>query len=187
MDPIGLRLILKIDVIELRVSGTEKDHIALGNDSLSILFVQMQLSRADIEKLVVSTRFRSNRFKNWCLFKTEVSGSGNQYRLTGINNVLVHLAYIGRICIHKTTSLVRVLGWQTILQSILYIKLTEKSIGNTVLSIFCFVESIVSVKRTMYNTSKAYQNILNRLFLRARQLGRSNFENELLRKNVMKK
>ena len=44
---------------------------------LSILFVQMQLSRADIEKLVVATRFGANRFKNRCLFKTEISCSGN--------------------------------------------------------------------------------------------------------------
>ena len=38
--------------------------------------------------------------------------------------------------------------------SILYIKLTEKSIGNTVLSIFCFVVSIVIIKRMMYNKVK---------------------------------
>ena len=49
-------------------------------------------------------------------------------------------------------------------QSILYIKLTEKSRENTVLSIFCFVESIVSVKRRVYNTGRIHQNILNRIF-----------------------
>ena len=29
---------------------------------------------------------------------------------------------------------------------------------------FCFVESIVSVKRTMYNTGRIHQNIPNRIF-----------------------
>ena len=42
--------------------------------------------------------------------------------------------------------------------------MTEKSRENTVLSIFCFVESIVSAKRRVYNTGRIHQNIPNRIF-----------------------